>query len=165
MLRHALVACVVAGSTCAAVTGFAERPTAGPELPFTADRPLVVLSATGDQRDGQPVVVPHPEPAPYLSVLTRGYSGRLLRLYQLAQQFAHPGRAPQPAYLVLSDNQGGFPRFGFHLEGQRPSTASVDLHQADWSARLPSAPRIGMAPSTSVSARRARSSMTVTPLG
>jgi hypothetical protein len=88
-----------------------------------------VLSATGEVRDGLPLVVPHPDPGPYLSILTRGYSGRLLRLYGLAQHFAHPDRSPQPAYLALTDNQGGFPRFGFHDEGPRPGIAYVDLHR------------------------------------
>jgi DNA uptake protein ComE-like DNA-binding protein len=75
-------------------------------------------------------VEPHPEPGPYLRVLTRGYSGRLLRLYALAQRFARPDRPPQPAYLVLSNHQGGFPRYGFDLDGPRPDTAYVDLHRS-----------------------------------
>jgi hypothetical protein len=91
--------------------------------------PLVILSDTGEERDGLPVVIPHPAPEPYLRVLTRGYSGRLLRLYAMAQRFAHPGRAPQPAYLVLSSHQGGFPRFGFYFNGAQPGTAYVDLHR------------------------------------
>jgi hypothetical protein len=99
-------------------------PGQPPESP-----PLVILSGTGEERDGLPVVVPHPEPGPYLSALTRGYSGRLLRLYGLAQQFAHPDRERQPAYLVLTGNQGGFPRVGFHDGARRSGVAYVDLHR------------------------------------
>jgi hypothetical protein len=91
--------------------------------------PLVILSDTGEARDGLPVVVRHPDPDPYLRVLTRGYSGRLLRLYTLAQRFAHPDRTPQPAYLVLSNHQGGFPKYGFYLDAPQPQTAYVDLHR------------------------------------
>jgi hypothetical protein len=98
--------------------------------------PLVILSDTGTQRDGRPVVerVTRPE---HLAVLSRGFSGRLLRLYQLAQRFAHPEQPAEPAYLVLSDNEGGFPRAGFVLDGQvHTETAFVDLHRrSDLSGR------------------------------
>lgn len=55
----------------------------------------------------------------------------------MAQHYAHPDRAPQPAYLVLSDNQGGFPRAGFVLDGRvEPDTTFVDLHRrSDLSGR------------------------------
>jgi hypothetical protein len=90
---------------------------------------LIILSDTGRQHDGRPIVVRASQPE-HLAVLTRGYSGRLLRLYRLAQRYAHPEREPQPAYLLLSDNQGGFPRFGFELDGTvYPDTAYVDLHR------------------------------------
>jgi hypothetical protein len=46
------------------------------------------------------------------------------------QRFAHPDRQPQPGYLLLSNNQGGFPRFGMLLDGRSmPDTAYVDLHR------------------------------------
>jgi hypothetical protein len=89
----------------------------------------VILSDTGRQHDGRPVVVRASQPE-HVAVLSRGFSGRLLRLYQLAQRFAAPKRPPQPAYLLLSDNEGGFPRFGFELDGQvYPDAAYVDLHR------------------------------------
>lgn len=90
---------------------------------------LVVLSDTGQQRDGLVVVVPHPDPKPYLDALTRGYAARLLRLYQLEQRFVRPHQPAQPAVLVLSDNQGGFPRWGLYGEAAQPHTAYVDLHR------------------------------------
>jgi hypothetical protein len=91
--------------------------------------PLLVLTATGEQREGLTVAVPDPDGERYLRALTRGYAARLLRLYPLAQRFAHPGRAPQPGLLVLSDNEGGFPRRGLYLEGPRPDIRWVDLHR------------------------------------
>lgn len=103
---------------------------AAPRTPSSATPALVVLADTGERRDELPVVIAHPSSQAYLTELTRGFSGRLLRLYPLVQRFARPGRAPQPAYLVLSDNRGGFPRFGFHFEGRRLADAAyVDLHR------------------------------------
>lgn len=111
---------------------FLTSPATPPEPP----PPLVILSDTGTQHDGRPIVerVMRPE---HLAVLSRGFSGRLLHLYQLAQRFAHPERPAEPAYLVLSDNEGGFPRAGFELDGQvHPDTAFVDLHRrSDLSGR------------------------------
>jgi hypothetical protein len=65
-------------------------------------------------------------------VLTRGFSGRLLRLYRWEQQYLarRDGRRIEPAFLLLSGHQGGFPRFGFCLGSERkPETAYVDLHR------------------------------------
>ncbi len=90
----------------------------------------MVLTDTGERREGLPVVARHPSSEPYETELTRGFSGRLLRLYRMAQRYAHPGRPPRPAYLVLSDTRGGFPRHGFHLDGRAMSDAAyVDLHR------------------------------------
>jgi hypothetical protein len=91
--------------------------------------PVRVYSDTGARRGDIPVVVPHPDPEPYLRVLTGGYAGMLLRLYQLEQRFVRPDRAPQPGLLVLSDNQGGFPRFGLYTDAAQPALAYIDLHR------------------------------------
>jgi hypothetical protein len=91
---------------------------------------LIILTDTGERRDDLKVVARHPSPERHLSELTRGFSGRLLRLYPLVQRFARPDRQPQPAYLLLSNDRGGFPRFGFHLDGRAmPDVAYVDLHR------------------------------------
>ncbi len=94
---------------------------------------LVILEPTGQTRDGLPVLTPHRDARRVVEVLTRGFSGRLLRLYALEQAFLAraTGRPPEPAYLLLSDRQGGFPRFGFYLDGVKKAEAGwVDLHRS-----------------------------------
>jgi hypothetical protein len=91
---------------------------------------LVVLAPTGQTRDGLPVLTRHQAGERVVAVLMRGFSGRLLRLYALEQAFLSrvTGRAPEPAYLLLSDRQGGFPQFGFYLDGVKKADAGwVDL--------------------------------------
>lgn len=83
----------------------------------------------------------HPAAAARANVLERGFSGRLLRLYRLAQQFLsqRDGTSVEPAYLLLSTTQGGFPRFGFWLDDTRKDNVGyVDLHE-----RLPLSGRFG----------------------
>ncbi len=94
---------------------------------------LVVLQPTGTTRDGLPVLTRHPDGGRAVAVLTRGFAGRLLRLYALEQTFLSraTGRAPEPAYLLLSDRQGGFPQFGFYLDGvSKADVGFVDLHRS-----------------------------------
>ena len=91
---------------------------------------VMVLSATGEDRSGLPVAVPHSDAARYENALTRGYASRLLRLYRMEQWFT--GRREgslQPGVLLLSDRQGGFPRWGLHLDSPQPALAYVDLHR------------------------------------
>ena len=117
-------------------------PAAAGASPQTSpsEQLLVVLTDTGSEREGLPVYARHPDPDRHLAVLTRGFSGRLLRLYRLEQQFlaARDGRAIEPAYLLLSTNQGGFPRFGFWLgDEKKDGVGYVDLHRdSDLSGRL-----------------------------
>lgn len=83
-----------------------------------SDRPLVVvLEETGQTRDGLPVFRPYPNQERIAAILQRGFSGRMLRLFQYEQAYLHKkdGLAPEPAYLLLSSKQGGFPRAGFYL--------------------------------------------------
>ena len=111
--------------------------SAAPPQPAPSPAPLlIVLSDTGRQQDGRPIVERIDAPD-HLAVLTKAYSGRVLRLYRMVQRFAHPDTAAQPAYLVLSDNQGGFPREGFVLDGRvETGAAFVDLHRrSDLSGR------------------------------
>ncbi len=94
---------------------------------------LVVLRDTGQEREGLPVVEPHPEAAKWEAVLGTGYSGKLLRLYALEQEYLRrkAGTNVEPAYLVLSQHQGGFPRFGFYLNEVKKADAGwVDLHES-----------------------------------
>jgi DNA uptake protein ComE-like DNA-binding protein len=85
---------------------------------YGADRPpVVVLEETGQMRDGVPVLRPYPDQQRVAAVLERGFSGRMLRLFQYEQAYLHKrdGLTPEPAYLLLSSKQGGFPRAGFYL--------------------------------------------------
>ena len=94
--------------------------------------PLVVLTPTGQMRDGLPVLVRR-TPGEVDRVLSRGFAGRLLRLYAMQQEYLRreTGTAPEPAYLLLSERQGGFPRFGFVLHGTpKPDAGYVDLHRS-----------------------------------
>ena len=93
---------------------------------------LEVLAPTAETREGLPVFRRHPQASTYEAVLVRGFSGRLLRLFRWEQQYLarRDGTPVEPAYLLLSDTQGGFPRFGFWLEGERKASVGyVDLHR------------------------------------
>jgi hypothetical protein len=121
-LLVALLAAVVGGSASAA-----PAPPAGPDVPL-----LAILSDTGATRDKLPVFTTHSEAARYLDVLQRGYSGRLVRLYRAIQilRSRRDGTPIEPAYLVLTDHQGGFPREGFVLDDRPKSGVGyVDLHR------------------------------------
>jgi hypothetical protein len=107
---------------------FALARGAGDPTPPPA-QPVVILSDTGQKRDGLPILVRHPDSDRYVAALSRGYARRLARLYAMAQRFARPGAPIQPAYLALTDNEGGFPRRGFFLDRSRPDAAYVDLHR------------------------------------
>ncbi len=93
---------------------------------------LVVLTPAGETAAGLPLLVRRPQ-GEIDRVLSRGFSGRLLRLYALEQEDLRreTGTAPEPAYLLLSTQQGGFPRFGFVLDGTpKPEAGYVDLHRS-----------------------------------
>lgn len=103
----------------------AARGQAAPAASF-----LEVLREAGGTRDGLPVYDRHPDAGRYVAALGRGMSGHLLRLYALEQHYlqAKNGTEPEPAYLLISNHMGGFPRFGFYL-GSRDKRAAgyVDL--------------------------------------
>lgn len=102
-------------------------PCLGAEKPL-----LVVLEETGQQRDGLPVLRVHPESARIAALLSHGWPGRMLRLYRWEQTYLSNkgGGQPESAYLLLSTNEGGFPRYGFYLGNEdKRNTAFVDLHR------------------------------------
>lgn len=100
---------------------------------YTQPQPkLVVLQPTGASQGGLPVLQRHPQGAVVERALMRGFSGRLLRLYAMEQEYLRrrDGTPPEPAYLLLSARRGGFPMFGFVLDGVRkPRAGYVDLYQ------------------------------------
>ncbi len=122
---------------------------APPQLPRAAPAPsaepvpplLVVLAPAGAERNGLPVYTRHPNGAAYEALLGRGFSGRLLQLYRWEQQFLarRDGLAVEPAYLLLSSHEGGFPRFGFWLDASR----KAGVGYVDLQARLADSGRFG----------------------
>jgi hypothetical protein len=99
---------------------------------YSADSLLVVLADTGMSRDGYPVLKHHADEAAIRDVLSRGFSGKLLRLYHLEQTYLERAAhiKPEPAYLLFSNRQGGFPRFGFYLANDDKRHAGyVDLYR------------------------------------
>lgn len=101
--------------------------------PFARSRELlIVLTETGQTRDSLPVLKLHENPADTRDVLSRGLSGLILELYRLQQNYLAraEGINAEPAYILLSTKQGGFPRQGFFLENENKSTVGyVDLHK------------------------------------
>lgn len=94
---------------------------------------LVILTPTGQVRQGRPVLARHPDQQRVLRVLSHGLSGRLVRLYRLEQQYLNrvDGRPVEPAYLLLSNERGGFPRFGFWLgDLDKADVGYVDIHRS-----------------------------------
>jgi len=91
---------------------------------------LVVLEETGRTRDNIPVFRRHTEEARIAAILSRGFAGRLVRLFGYEQRYLWKkgGPMPEPAYLLLSSRKGGFPRFGFYLDAEdKHSAGYVDL--------------------------------------
>ena len=121
-----ILACVIAAS-CAICAASAVLAAAQPSGPAPL---LEVLCETGKTRGDLPVDGPHPDASRYAAALQHGLSGRLLRLYAMEQRYlqARKGIEPEPAYLLVSGHQGGFPRFGFYLGAQpKPGAGYVDL--------------------------------------
>ena len=97
---------------------------------------LVLLTDTGEERDGLPVLAIDDHAHEVADALRRGLSGTLLRVYQLSQIYLQlkEGIAPEPAYVLLSERQGGFARVGFVLGAEKKRTTSyLDVHR-DWPA-------------------------------
>ncbi len=95
---------------------------------------LVILSPTGEERDGLPVLEEHSEPAAALEGLSRGLSGAILRVYRMTQTYLanREGRAVEPAYVLLAPESFGFARQGFFLGNvEKRANGYVDV-DSDW---------------------------------
>jgi len=93
---------------------------------------LVLLADTGEMRDGLPVFRARQDGGAAAEALGRGFATTMLRLYALEQVYLqrHEGNEREPAYLLLSDNEGGFARFGFWLgDTAKPEVGYVDLNR------------------------------------
>ncbi|MEW6364914.1 MAG: hypothetical protein AB1714_09770 [Acidobacteriota bacterium] len=90
---------------------------------------LVLLKETGQVRDGKPVLALTTDTA-VSKILSRGLAARCLRLFRYQQVYLQKkgGPPPEPAYLLLSSRQGGFPCYGFFLgDEDKRHAAYVDL--------------------------------------
>jgi len=100
-----------------------------------AQEPLIMLlSPTGEERDGLPVLQEHAEPAAALEGLSRGLSGTILRVYHRAQRYLanREGRPVEPAYVLLAPQSFGFARQGFFLgDVEKRTNGYVDV-DSDW---------------------------------
>jgi len=96
---------------------------------------LVLLTETGETRDGLPVLVEHTDAPPEVAAgLSRGLSGTLLRVYRMEQTYLQmkQGTHAEPAYVLLSPRQGGFGREGFFLgDVDKRHAGYVDVKH-DW---------------------------------
>ncbi len=133
-MRHACACLIVA--TLALLGACSSRAlveaSATPPAQESPTDLLVVLADTGRTCGDLPVLEVDPAAHRHRAALTRGFSGRLLQLYRWEQQYLarRDGRPVEPAYLLLSGNQGGFPRYGFCLGDEpKPGVAYVDLHR------------------------------------
>ena len=130
MASYSLILTLILAAT-AAKPGGAELLQAA-----TGDHPaeaLVVLRETGESRDGLPVLTAHDSSSVIVASLQRGFGAVALRLFQMEQRYLqeHEGTVMEPAYLLLSENEGGFPRFGFYLDDEnKASVGFVDLHRS-----------------------------------
>ncbi len=91
---------------------------------------LVILADSGQTRDGLPVLKHHPDEKTVAEALSKGFPLKILRLYRDVQVYLNPDShiRLEPAYLLFSSHQGGFPRFGFYLNDEiKPGIGYVDL--------------------------------------
>jgi hypothetical protein len=108
------------------------EPAPPPSLAQSNPR-LVILRETGVMTGGLPVLEVQGGAEEAMRVLSRGFASTMLDLYAMAQVYLHRkgGPSPEPAYLLLSQNEGGFPRFGFFLgDADKSGVGYVDLHEA-----------------------------------
>ncbi len=92
----------------------------------------MILRDTGVMRNGLPVLEEHGGAQDVVRSLGRGFASTMIDLYALEQAYLHGkgGPPPEPAYLLLSQNEGGFPRFGFFLGGtDKSGVGFVDLRE------------------------------------
>jgi hypothetical protein len=121
--RAAAILALVLLTAQVSLAGQASSPRSGQRL--------VVLSDTGQVRDGLRVFGPHPADAAISADLLRGFPARMVRLYEMEQAYLRhaSGSTIEPAYLVFSTRQGGFPGVGFWLGNEAKRQAGfVDLY-------------------------------------
>lgn len=108
---------------------------AQPTLPDSLRR-IVILQPVGETADGLPEMAAVPDTAQLHRTAMQAIGGTFAReiidLYFLAQVYLKnkgERKAIEPAYLALTQNQGGYARFGFYLQGEgpMPHTPYIDI--------------------------------------
>lgn len=108
------------------------------QLPLRPDgyHEIVIIQPTGDTIDGLIEMRAIPDTAQLyrstLQLIANSFVQEMVELYYYLQVFlVNNGerKAIEPAYLALTQNQGGFARFGFYLrgEGPKPQSPYVDI--------------------------------------
>lgn len=97
-----------------------------PVLPDSLNK-VVILRPTGKTIDSLPEMAVVPDTAQLhraaLEAIGNSFAREIIDLYFLAQIYLRnkgERRAIEPAYLALTQNQGGYARFGFYLQGAGP---------------------------------------------
>ena len=117
---------------------FSQPVQKGSPVPDSLKR-VILMKPTGRLIEGLPEMTLLPETAESHKIITESIHnsiiGEFVELHALAQmylkgknQLAHI----EPAYLALTENQGGFPRYGFTLldgasHSRKPNAAYVDI--------------------------------------
>lgn len=120
---------------------FSQPVRKGSPVPDSLKR-VILIKPTGQQIEGLPEMTLLPETAESHRITTETIQnsiiGEFVELHALAQmylmrknQLAHI----EPAYLALTENQGGFPRYGFTLRDgashmAKPNAAYVDITES-----------------------------------
>ncbi|MCO6477128.1 MAG: helix-hairpin-helix domain-containing protein [Phaeodactylibacter sp.] len=108
---------------------------AQPTLPDSLRR-IVILQPTGETIGGLPEMAAVPDTARLhkvaMQAIDNTFAREIIELYFLAQVYLRnqgERETIEPAYLALTQNQGGYARFGFHLQGAgpMPHTPYVDI--------------------------------------
>lgn len=116
--------------------------------PVRGQDDFLLLRATGNRIDSLPEMVLVPDTAAVYQItrkaIANSFMGEAIRLYHIAQRYLiNQGKlvTPEPAYLAITTNKGGFAKTGFVLrkEGRnvpKPNAHFVDLTEGNLLARM-----------------------------
>ena len=128
----------------ASVFSQSEKPLPGIHTDF---KKLVLMQATGESENNQPEMVQLKETAElYKTVMSNidsCYIGEFLELYRIAQSYLvniNELDKLEPAYLALTENEGGFAKQGFYLVNEESSMNKNHTPYVDITTRAAMSP-------------------------